>query len=114
MPRPRAPRERVGSGDETSLLRALYFSSVESVSEGLLPECSIGVKEARSEDDSSRSTHGNLCMVYCKLFISLAGQTLATDHYDDNSRATTHRRYARWLKSLQARAMHKLHSRFSS
>ena len=61
-------------------LRALY-SSVESDSEGLLPECSISVKEARSEDDSSRSTHGNLCLFYCKLpvFISLAGQTLTTD-----------------------------------
>ena len=51
----------------------MHFSSVESDSEGLLPECSISVEEARSKDDSSRSTHGNLCMVYCKLFISLAG-----------------------------------------
>ena len=35
---------------------------VENDSEGLLPECSIGMEEAQSEDDSSRSTHGNLCM----------------------------------------------------
>ena len=26
---------------------------------------SIGVEEARSEHDSSRSSHGNLCMIYC-------------------------------------------------
>ena len=31
----------------------MHFSSVESDSEGLLPEWSIGVKEARSEDSSS-------------------------------------------------------------
>ena len=74
----------------------------------------IGMEEARSEDGSSRSTHSNLCIVYCKLFISLAGQTLATDRFDNNLQATTHRWYARWLKSLQVRAMHKLHSRFSS
>ena len=59
----------------------MHFSSVESDSEGLLlPVCSISVKVARNKDDSSRSTHSNSCMVSCKLFISLAGQTLAMDH----------------------------------
>ena len=90
----------------------MHFSSVKSDSEGLLPECSIGMKEALSENDSSRSTHGNLRLVYCKLpvFISLAYQTLAPDH--DNSQETTHRRYTQWLKSLQVRAMHKLTPEF--
>ena len=44
----------------------VHFSSVESDSKGLLPECSV--KEAWSEDDSNWSTRGSLRMVYyCKL-----------------------------------------------
>ena len=37
----------------------MYFSSVKSDSEELLPECSISVKEIWSEDNSSSSTYGN-------------------------------------------------------
>ena len=45
----------------------MNFSSFKSHSEGLLPECSVSVKEVQSEDNSSLSTHGNLRMVYCEL-----------------------------------------------
>ena len=67
----------------------VHFNSVKSDSEQLLPECSIGMEEAWSKDDSSRSTHGNLCMVYLKLFFSLTVSLrlcMATDHCDDNLR----------------------------
>ena len=42
----------------------MYFTSVESDSIGLLPECNVGVKEAWNKVNSSWSVHGNLTVNY--------------------------------------------------
>ena len=78
-------------------------------SEGVLLECSIGMKEAQHEDNWSWSTYCNLRMVYYNW-------TIFTDHERQTSWQTTQRWYGQWLRPLQvtSRAMHKLCSWNSS
>ena len=76
---------------------------VQNDSEGLLQKCSI-LKEAQSKDDSGWSMHGNFIV---KAFSS-------RDHDRQTLHQTTHSSYAQWLRLLQVRGMHKLHSRDSA
>ena len=71
----------------------MHLTLVERDSEGLglLPECSVGMKETKSEDEHVV----NILLVY------------ATTEYDKQSRLLTDgRNYARWLRYLHVRAMH--------
>ena len=67
----------------------MHLTSVKSDSEGLglQPECSVGMKETKSEDESGWSMHVNILLVY------------ATTEYDkQGSLLTDGRNYAWWLR----------------
>jgi len=57
----------------------------QSDSEGLLPECSIVMKESQREDDSRQSMHSNLLLLYATM-----------DHDREGRLLPDGRNYARW------------------